>query len=68
MALFDVAADAYVRFMGRFSALLSAPFADVGLAGVDPAARVRERCRGRRPATSADCSPTPGCGRWRRRS
>lgn len=40
MAFFDVAADAYVRFMGRFSALLSAPFADVGLAGVDPAARV----------------------------
>ncbi len=40
MALFDVAADAYVRFMGRFSTPLSAPFADIGLAGVDPAARV----------------------------
>lgn len=40
MALFDVAADSYVRFMGRFSAPLSAPFADVGLAGVDPDARV----------------------------
>lgn len=40
MALFDVAADAYVRFMGRFSAPLSAPFADIGLAGVDPSARV----------------------------
>lgn len=40
MAFFDVAADSYVRFMGRFSALLSAPFADVGLAGVDPAGRV----------------------------
>ncbi len=40
MALFDVAADAYVRFMGRFSALLSAPFAEIGLTGVDPSARV----------------------------
>jgi SAM-dependent methyltransferase len=40
MALFDVAADAYVRFMGRFSTPLSAPFADIGLAGVDPSARV----------------------------
>ena len=40
MALFDVAADAYVRFMGRFSAPLSAPFADVGLVGVGPEARV----------------------------
>lgn len=40
MALFDVAADAYVRFMGRFSAPLSAPFADIGLDGVDAAARV----------------------------
>jgi SAM-dependent methyltransferase len=40
MTLFDVAADAYVRFMGRFSAPLSAPFADVGLAGVDPGAPV----------------------------
>lgn len=40
MALFDVAADAYVRFMGRFSAPLSAPFAEIGLAGVEPAARV----------------------------
>lgn len=40
MTLFDVAADSYVRFMGRFSAPLSAPFADVGLAGVAPGARV----------------------------
>ena len=40
MALFDVAADAYVRFMGRFSAPLSVPFADIGLAGVDPSVRV----------------------------
>lgn len=40
MAHFDVGADAYVRFMGRFSALLSAPFADIGLAGVDRSARV----------------------------
>lgn len=42
MALFDVAADAYVRFMGRFSTPLSAPFADIGLTGVDPSARVLE--------------------------
>lgn len=40
MAFFDVAAEAYVRFMGRFSAPLAEPFADIGLAGVDPAARV----------------------------
>jgi SAM-dependent methyltransferase len=40
MAYFDVAADAYGRFMGRFSTHLSAPFADIGLAGVDPGARV----------------------------
>ncbi|WP_183099934.1 class I SAM-dependent methyltransferase [Nocardioides pelophilus] len=40
MTLFDVAADSYVRFMGRFSAPLSAPFADLGLAGVAPGARV----------------------------
>lgn len=40
MALFDVAADAYVRFMGRFSAPLSAPYAEIGLAGVDRSARV----------------------------
>ena len=40
MALFDVASDAYVRFMGRFSAPLSVPFADIGLAGVDTSARV----------------------------
>lgn len=40
MVLFDVAADAYVQFMGRFSARLSAPFADVGLNGVDPSERV----------------------------
>jgi SAM-dependent methyltransferase len=40
MALFEVAADAYVRFMGRFSTPLSVPFADVGLSGVAPSARV----------------------------
>ncbi len=40
MALFDVAADAYVRFMGRFSTPLSAPFADIGLSGVATSARV----------------------------
>ena len=40
MAYFDVAADAYVQFMGRFSAPLAEQFAEVGLAGVDPAARV----------------------------
>lgn len=40
MAHFDVAADAYVRFMGRFSVPLSAQFAEIGLAGVDPSARV----------------------------
>ncbi|UMG93542.1 class I SAM-dependent methyltransferase [Nocardioides sp. TF02-7] len=40
MAFFDVAADAYVAFMGRFSTLLSGPFADLGLAGVDRSARV----------------------------
>jgi SAM-dependent methyltransferase len=40
MALFDVAADAYVRFMGRFSTPLAAPFAEIGLAGVGPDARV----------------------------
>jgi len=40
MALFDVAADAYVRFMGRFSTPLSAPFAEIGLAGVGSSARV----------------------------
>ncbi|MDZ5621998.1 class I SAM-dependent methyltransferase [Nocardioides bizhenqiangii] len=40
MALFDVAADSYVRFMGRFSTPLSVPFADIGLAGVDSSARV----------------------------
>src|SRR5436190_13950571 len=40
MTFFDVAADAYVQFMGRFSTPLAAPFADVGLAGVDPTARV----------------------------
>jgi SAM-dependent methyltransferase len=40
MAYFDVSADAYTRFMGRFSAPLSVPFAEIGLAGVDPMARV----------------------------
>lgn len=40
MAYFDVAADAYLDFMGRFSTHLSAPFADVGLTGVDPGSRV----------------------------
>ncbi|MEZ0578169.1 methyltransferase domain-containing protein [Nocardioides sp. MH1] len=40
MAYFDVAADAYVQFMGRFSAPLAEQFADVGLAGVDLDARV----------------------------
>lgn len=40
VGVFDVAADAYVRFMGRFSAPLSGPFAEVGLAGVDRSARV----------------------------
>jgi SAM-dependent methyltransferase len=40
MAYFDVAADAYVRFMGRFSAPLAEQFADMGLVGVDPGARV----------------------------
>ena len=32
MGLFDVEAEAYVRFMGRFSAPLSGPFAEIGLA------------------------------------
>lgn len=40
MAFFDVAADAYVRFMGRFSVPLAGQFADLGLAGVDPGVRV----------------------------
>ncbi len=40
MALFDVAADAYIRFMGRFSAPLAPAFADIGLAGVEPDAPV----------------------------
>ncbi len=40
MAFFDVAADAYVQFMGRFSMLLAGPFADLGLAGVGPSAKV----------------------------
>ncbi|WP_426325415.1 class I SAM-dependent methyltransferase [Microbacterium sp. E-13] len=35
-----VSADAYARFMGRFSAPLAVPFAALGLEGVDPAARV----------------------------
>jgi SAM-dependent methyltransferase len=40
MALFDVAADAYIRFMGRFSAPLAPSFADLGLADVAPTAPV----------------------------
>jgi SAM-dependent methyltransferase len=40
MALFDVAADAYVQFMGRFSAPLSAPFAEIALARVGASDRV----------------------------
>lgn len=40
MAYFDTPADAYVRFMGRFSAPLATTFAELGLAGVDPGARV----------------------------
>ncbi|KAA1419145.1 methyltransferase domain-containing protein [Nocardioides humilatus] len=40
MAYFDVAAEAYVQFMGRFSLPLAEQFADVGLAGVDPSARI----------------------------
>lgn len=38
--MFEVAADAYVRFMGTFSGPLAGLFADVGLRGVDPAAPV----------------------------
>ncbi len=38
--MFDVAADAYVRYMGRFSTPLAPAFAEVGLAGVDPSGRV----------------------------
>ncbi|WP_344771919.1 class I SAM-dependent methyltransferase [Nocardioides panacisoli] len=34
MALFDVSADSYVRFMGRFSAPLATSFADFGLRGL----------------------------------
>lgn len=40
VAMFEVAADAYVRFMGTFSGPLAGLFADVGLAGVDPSAAV----------------------------
>ncbi|KAA1425887.1 class I SAM-dependent methyltransferase [Nocardioides antri] len=40
MQLFDVAADAYVRFMGRFSGPLAEPFAEVGLVDVKPDAKV----------------------------
>ncbi|HEY9307868.1 MAG TPA: class I SAM-dependent methyltransferase [Microbacterium sp.] len=36
----DVSAEAYARFMGRFSTPLAVPFATVGLEGVDPEARV----------------------------
>lgn len=35
-----VSADAYARFMGRFSTPLAVPFATAGLEGVDAAARV----------------------------
>ena len=35
-----VSAEAYARFMGRFSTPLAVEFATAGLAGVDPAARV----------------------------
>ncbi|WP_418064518.1 class I SAM-dependent methyltransferase [Pimelobacter simplex] len=38
--MFEVAADAYVRFMGTFSGPLARLFADVGLAGVEPDAPV----------------------------
>lgn len=40
VAMFEVAADAYVRFMGIFSGPLAGLFADVGLVGVDPSAPV----------------------------
>lgn len=40
MGMFDVAADAYVRYMGRFSLPLAPAFAAFGLSGVDPDARV----------------------------
>jgi len=40
MSQFDVSADAYVRFMGRFSSVLAGPFADVGLRGVPSSAAV----------------------------
>lgn len=36
MALFEVSADDYQRFMGRFSDPLARPFADLGLVGVGP--------------------------------
>ncbi|GAA3547304.1 class I SAM-dependent methyltransferase [Nocardioides daeguensis] len=39
VAMFEVA-DAYISFMGRFSTPLAPLFADVGLAGVPPAATV----------------------------
>jgi SAM-dependent methyltransferase len=35
VALFDVSADSYIRFMGRFSAPLATSFADLGLQGLD---------------------------------
>ena len=40
MAYFDTPAEAYVRFMGRFSSPLAGSFADFGLGGVAPGARV----------------------------
>ena len=40
MATFEVPADSYVRFMGRFSAPLATEFADVGLSEVAPDAPV----------------------------
>lgn len=40
MAYFQVTADAYARFMGRFSTPLSLPFAELGLEGVPHGGRV----------------------------
>jgi SAM-dependent methyltransferase len=68
MAMFEVPADAYVRFMGRFSRPLAPAFADVGLEGVDADARVldvgsgpgiltAELVRRRGEATVSACDP-----------
>jgi len=43
----DIAADAYARFMGRFSGPLAPLFADLGLEGVDP----------RGPVLDVGCGP-----------